>query len=159
MASPDQVPDRVDAILTLLKSEGKRITTCRRLVVEALVGAGGHRTAEEVSAYVQAEAPDIHLASVYRNLDELEKLRVVSHVHLGHGPAVYHLAADDHGHLVCRHCGMVTEAPRDVFAGLARTLRGRYGFWVDGQHFAVHGLCEVCAADVPTRAPASTSTS
>jgi Fe2+ or Zn2+ uptake regulation protein len=35
---------------------------------------------------VQAEAPDVHLSTVHRNLEELERLGVVTHVHLGDGP-------------------------------------------------------------------------
>lgn len=98
---------------------------------------------------VRAKAPDVHMSTLYRNLDELERLGVISHVHLGHGPAVYHLSDQDHGHLVCSECGLVTEAPRTAFSGLARALRGRFGFELETQHFAVQGLCGHCGSQAP----------
>jgi len=80
------------------------VTTPRRLLVRCLFEASGHRTAEELAAEIQAHAPDVSISTVYRNLEELERLGVVVHSHLGHGPATYHLATAAHGHLVCRKC-------------------------------------------------------
>jgi len=137
-------PAAVEQILDRLRLGGGRITTARRLVVETLLEAPHHQTAEEISARVQAKAPDVHISTVYRNLDELEKLGVISHVHLGHGPAVYHLSDQDHGHLVCSECGWVTEAPRQAFSALARALKGGFGFELDTRHFAVQGVCSHC---------------
>ena len=45
-----------------------------------------HRTAKDLTAKIQAEAPDVHISTVYGNLEELERLGVVSHVHLGNCP-------------------------------------------------------------------------
>jgi len=144
--APQVSPGRaaVEEILDRLRLSGGRITTARRLVVETLLESPHHQTAEEISAQVQAKAPDVHISTVYRNLDELEKLGVISHVHLGHGPAVYHLSDEDHGHLVCSGCGWVTEAPRQAFSGLARALKAHFGFELDTQHFAVQGVCSRC---------------
>jgi Fur family ferric uptake transcriptional regulator len=135
----------VEAVLALIRSRGGRLTTARRLLIEALFSAAHHHTAEELAAHVQEQAPDIHLSTVYRNLEELERLDVVSHVHLGHGPAVYHPATDSHRHLVCQGCGAVTEAPREAFESLVEELQARFGFAVDTRHFAAQGLCAGCA--------------
>ena len=132
-------------MLTRLRAGGTRVTGARRLVLECLYDGQGHRTAEELAAQVQTRAPDVHLSTVYRNLDELERLGVVVHSHLGHGPATYHLEEQSHGHLVCETCGATVEAPDDVFVGLARTLRRRFGFQVDPHHFALLGMCRACA--------------
>ncbi|UTI65159.1 transcriptional repressor [Paraconexibacter antarcticus] len=44
------------------------------------------------------------LSSVYRNLERLEALGVVRHVHLDHGPGLYTLQRDsDTDYLVCEH--------------------------------------------------------
>ena len=95
------VREQAEPILGLLRAQGGRVTTCRRAILEAFLGIGGHVTAEVLTARVQASQPDVHESTVYRFLDELERLGVVDHVHLGHGPAVYHLASDAHHHLVC----------------------------------------------------------
>ncbi len=138
--------DAVEDVLQLLRTGGSRITTSRRLLVRTLVERGEHATAEELASQVQSEAPDIHLSTIYRNLEELERRGVVSHAHLGHGPATYHLSATAHGHLVCEGCGAMHEAPDELFEDFAALVAGRYGFVVDSHHFAVIGRCARCTA-------------
>jgi Fur family ferric uptake transcriptional regulator len=124
------------------------VTTSRRLLLLGLFENPAHRTAEELAAGVQVLAPDVHLSTVYRNLDELERLGVVVHTHLGHGPATYHLSSETHGHLVCKRCGAMTEAPEDLFQTLARGARDRFGFVIDPRHFAVLGSCTMCTSAI-----------
>ena len=140
-----EIRERAEPILALLRAQGGRITTCRRTILETFLGIGGHVTAESLTARVQASQPDVHESTVYRFLDELERLGVVDHVHLGHGPAVYHLASDAHHHLVCDRCGMVMEVPEEVFAGLRSRLSDDFGFNLRPRHFAVTGRCQPCA--------------
>ncbi len=108
----------------------------------------GHPTAEELTAGVQVHQPDVHESTVYRFLDELERLGVVDHVHLGHGPAVYHFADDTHHHLVCQQCGLVIEVPDDTLDMLRRRVRTEFSFEVEPRHFAVMGRCGTCAGRV-----------
>jgi Fur family ferric uptake transcriptional regulator len=70
---------------------------------------------------------------------------VIAHTHLGHGAATYQLADTAHSHLICERCGRRFEAPDDLWAGLAREAKERYGFTVDPRHFAVLGRCAECA--------------
>lgn len=135
---------RVEEILELMRLNGGRVTTSRRLLLQCLFGGETHRTAEELLAEVQSRAPDVHLSTIYRNLEELERLGVVVHAHLGHGPAAYHLATATHGHLVCEACGSTFEAAAECFEALARAARQRYGFSIDPRHFAVLGTCAAC---------------
>ena len=100
-----------------MRAHGARVTQARRLLLAALVENPGHSSAEELAAYVQARAPDVNLSTIYRNLDELERLNVVDRTRLGHGPATYHLASATHGHLVCERCSSMTEVPDEIFAG------------------------------------------
>jgi len=134
----------VDEVLDLVREHGGRVTSSRRLLVEALFDGEGHRTAEELAEAVQVRAPDVALSTVYRNLDELEKLGVVVHSHLGHGPATYHLAEGAHAHFVCQECGTAVEAPDELFRSLAEAARSRYGFELDTRHFAIQGRCAAC---------------
>ena len=137
--------ERCDTILAEVRRNGGRLTTPRRAIVEALVRAGGHVTADELADAVQKDYPEVHLTTVYRFLDTLEKLGLVDHVHLGHGRAVYHLAGDAHHHLVCEDCGDVVEVPDETFAELGTELLREYGFTVRPRHFAVVGRCRRCA--------------
>lgn len=131
-------------MLTHLASSGHRITNARRHIVTALVGAGGHQTAEEVAVTVQALDPSIHLATVYRTLEALERLGVVIHIHLGHGRAIYHLADSSHYHLYCQICGSVQEIPQAELDNLFEVVANSYGFKPSLGHFAIIGTCGHC---------------
>jgi Fe2+ or Zn2+ uptake regulation protein len=136
---------RRDRLVTMIRDHGARVTSARRALVTALVQTKGHVTADDLAALVQKAQPDVHLSTIYRSLDALERIGVVDHVHLGHGRAVYHLADEPHQHLVCEVCGAVVEVPDATFAKLSDTLRRRYGFAIRPNHFAVLGRCRACA--------------
>src|SRR5262245_34525548 len=134
---------RVDRLVTLMRERGLRQTLARRCLIEALVADDAHLSAEQLSERVQASVGEVHRATIYRSLEALERAGVVEHVHLGHGPAVYHLADDLHQHLVCEACGSVTEAPPGLLAGAQRRLAGT-GFRLRAHHFALLGRCASC---------------
>lgn len=136
--------ERLEAILDRLRDRGGRVTTSRRTIIAALLRGGGHVTAEELTAEVQRAQPDVHESTVYRCLDTLSGLGIVQHVHLGHGPAVYHLADDMHQHLVCEECGAVLEAAPELLAETSARLRSELGFTALFGHFAILGRCATC---------------
>ena len=150
-------PRSADEILSLLREHGDRVTASRRAVVEALLAGDHHVTADEIVARVAdrdagvtdtgagGRDADAHRATVYRTLDRLEELGVVSHVHLGHGPSTFHLDHRPHHHAVCSSCGAVVEVPLDALDDLADSLRAAHGFELSPQHFALSGRCRACA--------------
>jgi Fur family transcriptional regulator, ferric uptake regulator len=135
----------LEEALDLVRQHGGRVTSSRRLLLRALFASTDHRTAEELANEVQADDPDVHLSTIYRNLEELERLGVVVHSHFGHGPATYHLAGSVHGHFVCEECGTLMEVPDSLFDDLARQARSRFGFTIDLHHFALLGRCADCS--------------
>ncbi|MGH9088474.1 MAG: Fur family transcriptional regulator [Acidimicrobiales bacterium] len=141
-------PASVDEVLELVRASGGRATASRRVLLEVLFDAPDHCSAEDLATAVQVRAPDVHLSTIYRNLDELERLGVIVHSHLGHGPATYQLATAAHAHLICEACGTTIEASEELFRGLARAARDRHGFVIDPRHFAILGRCTDCAAGV-----------
>lgn len=150
IGAPHLVGATVDEVIDRVRALGGRATVARRLILTLLFSEPRHHTAEEIAAAVQAEAPDVHLSTIYRNLEELERLGVVEHVHFGHGPATYHVAPSTHGHLVCQGCGAVTEIDDERFAPFLASIRDAYGFLVDVHHFAMLGRCAECAAKSET---------
>ena len=129
-----------ESMLDQLRQQGQRVTTARRLVVSTLIDATSHVTAEDLAAKVQQEHPEVHLSTVYRTLDSLEKLGIVEHTHVGHGPAVYHVGVT-HQHLVCEECGAVIDVPTQLLEGVGESLRRQYGFELHIGHFALLGRC------------------
>ncbi|HUY63345.1 MAG TPA: Fur family transcriptional regulator [Acidimicrobiales bacterium] len=139
-------PERVEALLDRIRRRGGRVTSARRALLVALLGADNHHlTAQDLADAVQRAVPDVHLSTIYRSLDSLEEMGIVDHAHLGHGRAVYHLVDEPHQHLVCERCEAVVEVPDDVFAELAATVHRAYGFVIRAHHFAVVGRCAACA--------------
>jgi Fur family ferric uptake transcriptional regulator len=135
----DRASEQADRLVDEIRGRGARITTVRRAVLEVLAGTHEHLNAEEIAALVQADHPDVHVSTIYRNLDALEQLGVVEHTHLGHQPAVYHVGAL-HQHLVCEVCGRVIDVPITILDGLAEATRD-YGFVLHPGHFALMGRC------------------
>jgi Fur family transcriptional regulator, ferric uptake regulator len=136
----------LDDVLELVRRHGGRVTSSRRFLLRALFESPGHRTAEDLAAEVQEMAPDVHLSTIYRNLEELERLGVVVHSHFGHGPTTYHLASAVHGHFVCELCGKLIEVPEPLFSGLYKSALTQFGFTIDPHHFVMLGRCSDCSA-------------
>jgi Fe2+ or Zn2+ uptake regulation protein len=139
-----------DEVLDALAAAGRRRTSARQVIVEAVVAAKGHVTADELATEIGARFPSINISTVYRTLEALEEIGVIDHVHLGHGRAVYHLADEEHQHLVCERCESVTELPAAKLRPFLRSIERDHGFEVDRRHFAIVGLCAECrAANAP----------
>lgn len=146
--APHTHPDtheRIDAILALLRSDGGRVTIGRRAIVTALLTAKDHHlTADDVTRVVQRDHPDVHVSTIYRTLDTLERLRVINRVSLGSGGAVYHPADHVHHHLICEVCGTVIELDDDALAPLGDDLERRHGFTLSPHPVSLNGRCQDC---------------
>jgi Fur family ferric uptake transcriptional regulator len=138
-----------------LRRQGYRLTPQREMIVEAVAHAGRHVAAEEVYEQVHARTSAVNVATVYRTLDLLVELGLISRADLGDGRVTY--ASPVHGphcHLVCRRCGCVIEADYELVAPLGEQLRERYHFAADLDHVAISGLCADCEARLEQNAEA-----
>jgi Fur family transcriptional regulator, ferric uptake regulator len=139
------IPDR-------LRARGLRWTPQRRVLVQVLSQTDGHVTGSELVERCRALDPTTIPSTVYRTLDVLEELGVLSHSHGADGREEFHvLPVDEHGHLYCRRCGgsweLAVEDPA-VHAALS-AFDERRGFAIDISHLTLIGRCATCRADVP----------
>ena len=135
----------IDDVAAELRRQGGRLTTPRRLVLQALFEAGELVSAERIAAGTDTGVA-LDLSSVYRNLERLEELGVVRHIHIGHGPSVYGLL--EHGereYLVCEVCGRVTAADAEQLDRVRAVIRKEFGYEARFTHFPIHGRCSDCA--------------
>ena len=89
----------------------------------------------------------INVSTVYRTLELLQELGLVTHAHLGHGAPTYHSThVPDHLHLVCRTCGTVIDAEPSMATSLVESLRAALGFDTELSHLTVFGKCSECRA-------------
>ena len=127
-----------------LRASGYRVTPQRQLVLEAVTKLE-HATPEEIFADIRQTARGVNVSTVYRTLELLEQIGLVTHTHLSHGAPRYHLAAEaQHVHLVCRNCEKVIEVEPAAVAGLTGALDEQFGFETDVGHLTVFGRCESC---------------
>ena len=131
------------ALLDVLAAEGGRRTAARRAIVAAFVATAGAVTADELTARVQADAPDVNQSTVYRVLEALEAAGAADRAETGREAAAWHLVAGDHHHLRCSVCGRVEEVGTDAVAALAAAVEAETGF-VLSDHLVLTGRCARC---------------
>jgi Fur family ferric uptake transcriptional regulator len=147
--APERRPlvfERVEHVTDALRGAGHRVTAPARLVIEALFAADGPVSADQIAGGLDGRRPALELTSVYRNLERLEQIGAVSHVHAGHGPGLYALARSrDREYLVCDRCGRVTSVDPEALDALRDSLKEAFGHHARFSHFPIHGLCAGCA--------------
>lgn len=129
----------------MLRGLGYRLTPQRPMIVEAVRNSDEHICAEEVFQKVRERYPHVNISTVYRTLELLKELGLVTETDLGEGRVYYHWAEKGHHHhLICQSCGRLTALEDSVLDSLQGTLRERYGFRANLSHLAIFGLCSEC---------------
>ena len=135
------------SIMDRLSDLGYRITPQRLMIVSAIENETGHHhiSAEEIYSQVIARYPHINISTIYRTLDMLEELHLVTKTDMGEGKVRYHAADDgDHHHMVCRECGEVIDFNEEILSPIKESLKKEYGFTADLRHMAIFGRCDKC---------------
>jgi Fur family ferric uptake transcriptional regulator len=142
--APLQFED-IDEVFAVLRDNGHRVTTPCRLVLEVLFAAQGPVSAQHIAQHTPMVESDP--SSVYRNLERLEQLGVVRHVHLGHGPSLYMLVgAGEKEFLVCERCDRVTSIDPEQMDAVRSLIQRQFGYAARFTHCPILGLCPDCAA-------------
>jgi len=132
------------------------MTLPRQVILEVLDTTDQkYMTAEEVYMRVHEEYPGIGLATVYRTLNLLSDMGLVSKFEFGEGKARYELTErgqrEKHHHLlVCSHCFRVikysdfSEEEQKVYADIEAKLEKTYDFAVKRHVVQYYGICAEC---------------
>ena len=145
--SPTLDAASIPAAVAALRANGLRVSTARRLVLEALFAAAAPATAEELAAGLDGRLPESDVASMYRNLETLEQLGLVRHIHLGHGPGRYVLSGDaEAGYVTCERCGTFAALDAETLAAARGVIAAHTGYEPRFTHFPIVGRCAACAA-------------
>ncbi len=130
-----------------LHARGLRWTPQRRILIDVLARTDGHVTGAELVERCREVDPGTIPSTVYRTLDVLEELGLLSHSHAADGREEFHvLPTAAHGHLHCIGCGTTWEIGADEADALVETLARRRAFAVDLSHLSIAGRCAGCAA-------------
>ena len=138
--------DNFEQAVSALRRSGLRLSTSRRLVLEALFDAAGPVSADEL-----AWSLNVELTSVYRNLETLERHGLVRHVHLGHSAGLYALVGEgEREYLYCDRCGATLAVDPAQLDPIRDRISRQFGYRARFTHFPIVGTCPECArGDTP----------
>jgi Fe2+ or Zn2+ uptake regulation protein len=132
-------------IAELLRARGSRITRQRQAILAIMEDHGGHLSADEIYHLARKEVPRLSLSTVYRTLDLLTGLDLVSELHLAGDHYRYEAQSDEHQHLVCLGCGQVIEFQCGHCRSVHEKLASEHGFRIAGSRVELFGYCEECS--------------
>jgi Fur family transcriptional regulator, ferric uptake regulator len=145
---PSTAPIPVSDAVSVLAKHGYRLTGPRRQVLTRVLAKDRPFTAEQLVA----ELPDIARATIYRTLEILASVDLLTRLLQPGGHPAYVAGAPGHRHhLVCSGCGTVvafTDCPVDQ---LLRQLSRVTAFSISSHHLEVTGVCPGCqSSSIPS---------
>jgi Fur family ferric uptake transcriptional regulator len=136
---------KTEGIASKLSRQGYRLTPQRLMILEAVDKADDHISTEEIYTQVCRQYPHINISTVYRTLELLKELGLVTETDFGDGRVRYHsIKKGHHHHLVCYKCGRIIDLDESVLSPLKKTLSQDYGFDAELRHLAIFGRCRDC---------------
>ena len=133
-----------------LAEAGFRRGGARAAVIALLDRQACALSAYDIEDALRADGRGVARASVYRVLEELVGLGLVTRVEVGQGSARYEAARPDghhHHHMVCDRCGDVQPFADDELERAVDRLAARVAFDVAEHEIVLHGECAECRAD------------
>ena len=103
----------MDELKDKLKETGFKITPQRRAIIEILLKhENEHLSSEEIYDLVRVDCPEIGLATVYRTMQLLDDINVISKLNLDDGCVRYEINLNEedchhHHHLICSKCNKI----------------------------------------------------
>ncbi len=143
------VPESLEKLRDKLKEKGYKLTPQRRATLNTIIeNKGKHLSTEEIYDRVKNKCPEIGLATVYRTLQLLDELGVISKINFDDGCARYELNTHEedhqHHHLICLKCGKVIEVEMDLMETLEEEIEKNYDFEISDHRVKFFGHCSKC---------------
>ena len=144
--SPREKNARLERFEQLCRQHGLSRTAQRRMVFEAVLGRDDHPTADQVHADVQRRFPGVSRTTVYRVLETLVELNVITKACSPGAAARFDPMTQRHHHLVCLHCEKLTDVtdPRLDECMALGDIAAAHSFEVRDFSIHFHGLCAAC---------------
>ena len=133
----------------VLSQAGYRSSTPRAAVLGALSELGCSVTAKEIADLLEEQGRPAGLASIYRALDLLDRMRLVQRFEVGEGIARYEPvqpSGEHHHHLVCQSCGNVSAFEDPGLERAIEKLSRRVDYSIDAHDVTLRGECPACHA-------------
>ncbi|MPW26307.1 transcriptional repressor [Alkalibaculum sp. M08DMB] len=139
----------LERLIFLMKNKGYKLTPQRRYILDAVMENNeSHLSIDEIYTVVKQTCPEIGIATIYRTVQMLEEIGVLTKHHFDDGCSRYELADDskrhNHHHLVCVICGKVIEIQDNYFDELEQHIEKDKNFTITNHTVTFYGKCEIC---------------
>lgn len=136
-------------IREILQDKGLKHTKQREIVYEIFhSNQNVHMTTEEVFNEAFKVMPEIGIATIYRTVQVLEELGLISAITFDDGITRYELRKEDeehhHHHLICTVCNKVIEVNLDLLDSLEETIEKKEKFIIRDHNLKFYGICRDC---------------
>jgi Fur family ferric uptake transcriptional regulator len=130
-----------------LEREGYRLSAPRSAVVQTLADLGCSVTAREIADRLHDRGQEVGVASIYRTLELLDKLRLTRRVDAAEGVARYEPVdpnGEHHHHIVCDDCGRIEPFADQRLERVLKDVERSSGYAVAGHDVVLRGACSSC---------------
>lgn len=122
-----------------------RNTKQRDRVYNAVNGFGKHMSAEDVFSKVNEEEPKISLATVYRNLNLLADMDLITRVRKDEDQSFFYDGNPDrHYHIHCQNCGKYLDVPISYLEDLNIEVQAKTSADIKFHTIIFEGICQDC---------------
>ncbi len=121
-----------------------RMTNQRELILEELKNSGRHLSADELYERVRRIIPRISLATVYRNLEMLAELGIVTKLEISGRRKRFDYDVGRHDHIFCIVCRRVDNIDLKRTRILPLSLGAEGGYSITGYRLEFAGICPKC---------------
>jgi Fur family transcriptional regulator, ferric uptake regulator len=137
----------LETAVTSLHEAGYRNSAGRRTVLDALARQRCAVSAREIEDGLRRRGRDVGRATIYRSLEQLSELHLVTRVDVGDGTTRYEPrlpGGEHHHHLVCDTCGAVAPFEDKALEEAVQRISTSVDFRVDEHEIVLHGACTRC---------------
>ena len=139
-----------------ITNSGFKVTKPRDIIIEVLSGANNLLTADDVYMEVKNVDPSVGVATVYRTLELLTRLKIVCRIILGSGRSYYMLsrecAKETFVYMICNNCKKIITNNQCLQSAVKvrlrenaeETIMKNCKLQVDNYQILFTGLCEDC---------------
>jgi len=139
--APAQPAPTLASAIGAIRAHGLRVSAIRRQLLALLYEQDGPVSVERLASRLTHG----DRGSVYRNLERLEAIGLVRHVHLGHGPGMYTLAVSAESEFVtCERCGAFEVVDPERLDAARDLIERELGYRPRFTHFPIVGVCAAC---------------
>ena len=116
----------------------------REIILKTLRANPVHPTADELHGMVREHDPNISMATVYRNLNQLAGAGKVLKIANPDGADRFDGNIARHNHAICTRCGRMFDIMVPL-PDVCRAANAQHEIFVDGVSMLFSGICAICA--------------